>query len=330
MGMNNMLKNVFEKWEEVKENASKDKKYISSYYLGNKSITKLFFGIDDENMCLYLEFTKESLVDIEIPNIKGMSIEIVTEPSIDLVKKYILIKNETQNEAIFEAFSSSLVDELVNTISYFDVYDKLKNVVKEYKNYFANSNKTLSKQEEQGLCAELLELSNLISIKGQEAVINWQGPSKNKRDFVFEKSALEIKSTLSQENTSILISNENQLDCTYPEGLTNLFLKVYIMEDSFNGINVNKCIDDVFEKLTAISFKNIFLASLLKLKIDPKTYVAKYMFTVQKQLNYRINEDFPTLTSKKLPHHIYDISYRLMIDGLNDFLIKEEEMNGLL
>ena len=39
-------------------------------------------------------------------------------------------------------------------------------------------------------------------------------------DFVFEESAIEIKSTLSQENTSVLINNENQLDCNYPQSLS--------------------------------------------------------------------------------------------------------------
>lgn len=325
-----MLKNAFEKWEEVKENSSKDKKYITSYYLGNKTAAKLFFGIDDEKMCLYLEFTSEVLVDLEIPKLKGMFIDIISEPSIDLLKKYILIRNETQNEAIFEAFSSSLVDELANVSSYYDTYEAFKRVVKEYKDYFANPNRSLSKQEEQGLCAELLELSNLIDTMGQKVVDCWQGPSKNKRDFVFENCAIEIKSTLSQENTSILISNENQLDYTYPSSLKNLFLKVYIMEDSDNGFDVNKCIEQVFNKLTSISLKNIFLASLLKLKIDPNTYISKYKFTIQKESVYKICEDFPSITTKFLPKEIYNVSYRLKIGELDRFMIEEDKMNVLL
>lgn len=325
-----MLKNCFEKWEEVKENSSKDKKYITSYYLGNKTTAKVFFGIDEEKMCLYLEFTSEALVDLEIPKLKGMYIDIISEPSIDSFKKYILIKNETQNEAIFEAFSSSLVDELIDVTSYYDTYETFRKVVKEYKDYFAAPNKTLSKQEEQGLCAELLELSNLIDIKGQKVVESWQGPSKNKRDFVFENSAIEIKSTLSQANTSILISNENQLDYTYPTSLKNLFLKVYIMEDSDNGLDVNKCIEQVLSKLNSISLENIFVASLFKLKIDPATYISKYKFTVQKESVYKISDEFPSITAKYLPKEIYDVSYRLKIGELDRFLIEEGEMNGML
>lgn len=325
-----MLKNVFEKWEEVKLQCSKDKKFITSYYLGNNTAAKIFFGIDNEKLCIYLEFTKEVLVDLEIPKLNGMLIDVVSEPIIDENKKYILIRNESQNEEIFEAFSSSMVDGLVNVTSYYDVYEVIKKVVKEYKDYFANPNKSLSKQEEQGLCAELLELSHLISKMGQRVVINWQGPAKNKRDFVFEESAIEIKSTLSQENTSVLINNENQLDCNYPQSLKNLFLKVYVMEDSDSGININKCIEDVLSKISIISLKNIFLSSLLKLKIDPHTYVSKYQFTVQKQNVYIIDDNFPAITSKSIPNMIYDVSYRLKLDGLDQYLIEEDKIYGML
>ena len=325
-----MLKTVFEKWEDVKTNSVKGKNYIAKYYLGNKSTANVYFGIVDEKMCIFLEFTKDVLADLDIPTLKGMIIEIAKEPSIDPNKKYLIVQNESQNEEIFEAFSSSITDGLLNVTSYFDVYETFKKVVKEYKDYFANPNKLLSKQEEQGLCAELLELSNLISLKGETAVNNWQGPAKNKRDFVFDEMALEIKSTLSQENTAIRISNENQLDASFPANMKRLFLKVYVMEDSDNGINVNKCIDKVLAQIKTISAKTIFLANLMKLKISPKLYRAKYQFTVQKENVYQVQDDFPAITSKTIPHAIYDVSYRLKLDDISSYLIEEETMNGLL
>ena len=158
---------------------------------------------------------------------------------------------------------------LVDATSYFDVYAVFKTMVKEYKDYFENPNKFLSKQEEQGLCAELLELSILISLKGENVVNNWQGPAKNKRDFVFDEMGLEIKSTLSQENTAIRISNENQLDSSYPDNMKKLFLKVYIMEDFDNGLNVHKCIAKVLDQIKTIFYKTTFLANLMRLKINP-------------------------------------------------------------
>ena len=325
-----MLKTVYEKWEEVKNNSIRDKNYIAKYFLGSKSQANIYFGIADEKMCIYLEFTKEVLADFNVPTLKGMVIKVASEPSIDPKRKYLIIKNESQNEEIFEAFSSSITDGLVNATSYFDVYETFKKVVKEYRDYFANPNKVLSKQEEQGLCAELLELSDLISLKGDSVINNWQGPAKNKRDFVFEETALEIKSTLSQEDTSVLISNENQLDSSYPANMKRLFLKVYIMEDSDSGISVNKCIEKVMQQITTISAKTVFLANLVKLNINPDSYKAKYQFSVQKESVYQISDGFPAITSRSLPHAIFDVSYRLILNDISEYLIEEDTMNGLL
>lgn len=175
-----------------------------------------------------------------------------------------------------------------------------------------------------------MELSNLISLKGENVVNNWQGPAKNKCDFVFDEMALEIKSTLSQENTAIRISNENQLDSSYPDNMKKLFLKVYIMEDSDNGLNVNKCIDAVLNQIKTISYKTTFLSNLMKLKISPTLYKSKYQFTVQKECVYQVLDGFPAITSKTIPHAIYDVSYRLKLDDISKYLIEEGVMNGLL
>lgn len=326
-----MLKTVYEKWEELKAKP-KDagKNIIAKYFLGGKSKANVFFGLIDEKMCVYVEFTKEVLADLDVPTLKGMYIEVVDEPLINPEKKYLLVRNDSNNEEIFEAFTSSLTDGLANSTSYFDTYQVFKNVVKEYKDYFANPNPSLSKQEEQGLCAELMELGSLIKLKGDSIVNNWQGPAKNKRDFVFDKVAIEIKSTLSQENTAIRISNENQLDSSYPSSLDHLFLKVYIMEDSDSGISVNSCIENVMYSINSIPAKTAFLAGLAKLKLNPATYKSKYQFTVQKEVVYEVTDTFPAITSKTIPNSAFDVSYRLKIDDISEFEITEETMNGKL
>ena len=70
------------------------------------------------------------------------------------------------------AFSSSLYDLLVNTTDYYSAYNALVITIKEYQSFFSNVNNSLSLQEEQGLCAELIELSALIDKKGEDVVKN--------------------------------------------------------------------------------------------------------------------------------------------------------------
>lgn len=327
-----MTKTVFEKREEVKKSSinSNNGNIVQAYFLGSKCITNIYFGIISKKMTIFLEFDDGILVNLKMPIIKGMEISIISAPFINSAKKYIYIGNNFDNDEIFEAFSSSLADKIVTAKSYFDVYNELILVLKEYKDYFSNSIKTLSKQEEQGLCAELLELSSLIDTKGEDVIYSWQGPSRNKRDFVFEKSALEVKSTLSQEDPYISISNENQLDANYPALLNNLFLKVYIMEEIENGINVNTCIKLILDKIKSVEMKRAFVSSLFKIKINYDKYVSKYNFSIQEEKCYLVSGTFPSITKNNLANGIFGVSYKLRINQLNKFEIEETLMNARL
>ena len=322
-----MLKSVYEKWEELRKGViNPNDNYIAAYYLGTKSITNLFFALNQEKMSAYIEFTKEVLAEFYIPNIKGMKIEVISADFINPNKKYIKIENDTDNNEIFIAFTSSLADALVDSKSYYDVYEEFKNVVKEYKDYFSNPNHSLSKIEEQGLCAELLELARMIEVKGENALLNWQGPSKNKRDFVFDKSALEVKSTSSQINTSITISNENQLDINYPYNLGKLFLTVYVFEDTDSGVNVISCANTVLELLKSASLRDSFKISLLKLKVDINEYKPKYNFSLQKNVYYEVTNDFPKITKGSIQGEICNVCYRIKVDGLQGFIVGQEDV----
>ena len=325
-----MPRDVYDKWEEVKEHQKENGIYIVQVVVGNKGLAKFYLGTKNDKFYIYINFPKEMLEDIKLPSLKGMNFIIDKVDEIQTGEEYLIVENVSENEIIFESFSSSLVDELFGLTNYHDIFDAVLKTIKEYKDYFANPNKALSKQEEQGLCAELLELSKLILLKGDNVVFNWQGPSKNKRDFVFNNLALEIKSTLKQENTSIFISNENQLDNSYPSNLEKLFLKVYIMEDSDDGINVTKCIENVLNTIKTINARKVFLANLLKLKIDGNSYQSKYQFSVQRENVYLIDDIFPKITSKNVSNGIHSISYLLNIDNIKDFIIEENEIYGLL
>ena len=323
-----MIKTVYEKWLEIeKSEKGVDEIFVSHFYLSKKTKTNLYLGVENGKKIAYLEFSIESLSNYNSPSLLGMEINAVDAPFIDPTKKYILIKNISNSIEIFYAFISSLCDELIDTTSYLEAFQALGNVIKEYKDYFSDSNKALSLKEEQGLCAELLEFKKVINIYGEEAVLNWQGPNKNKRDFVFEKKAVEIKSTTSQINTSILISNENQLDQTFPEKLDKLYLKVYVMETVESGINVISCINNVLDVINDVSLKNIFLSYLLKLKVD-MNYKPKYNFSIQKENYYIVDDKFPKITKNSISPNIYDVKYRLNIETIEDFIVSEEKVYG--
>ena len=81
--------------------------------------------------------------------------------------------NNTSNYPYDNSFNNENEIFYNNDINYKRKLIEFKNVVKEYKDYFSNPNHSLSKIEEQGLCAELLELARMIEVKGENALLNW-------------------------------------------------------------------------------------------------------------------------------------------------------------
>ena len=161
---------------------------------------------------------------------------------------------------------------------------------------------------------------------GEKVVINWQGPKRNKRDFVFEQTALEVKSTLAQTNTNILISNENQLDCNYPDKLKHLYLKVFIFELIDNGFTLIDCANKLLELVQDVNFKTMIVANLLKLKVNINTYKPVCKFAVQGTRFYEITNQFPKITKDMLSSEIFDVKYRLKLDALRTFETNEEDL----
>lgn len=322
-----MIKSIFNKWDELKNQCVNDNlEIVTPYHLGNDCITKLYLSFSHNCIGLYLEFSREALTNFKIQRINGMSISIKEAPFINKEKQYIYIQNDSNNEDIFVAFSSSLSDALSNTKSYFEAFNKLNDTLKEYKDYFANQTPSLSKIEEQGLYCELYELSNLIDKFGEKIILNWLGPSKNKRDFVFNKCAIEVKSTSTQLNCLLKISNENQLDNQYPKELCGLFLSVYIIEEENEGYDVASLANEIYQKIESVQLRHTFSLLLLKMKVDIEQYKPNFKFKIQKKTYYRVDDSFPKITKSNVDSNICNVSYSIKIDNLSKFIIDEEKV----
>ena len=328
---NQMSKTIFEKWYEISLAVKNSNSLqISNYFLSLNAKTKLYLGKTKDGQLLYIEFEPYALANVELPALKGIELTIVEEKRIDPTKKYIKIKNNTSNEELFMAFSSSLCDALSKSNDYYSAYIAMNKVIKDYREFFSNKNSSLSPQAEQGLCAELLELKKLIINKGEKTVFSWMGPDKNKRDFLFNKSALEIKSSLGQIDPSIEISNENQLDQSYPLSLDSLFLKVYILEKVTNGFNIISIANEILELLSSLECKSSFIANLMKMKIDINSYIPQCHFSLQYCKQYLVDNMFPKITRNILPCGVFDVNYRIHLDVIKDFEITDEVMYGRL
>ncbi|UKI51883.1 MAG: hypothetical protein L6V79_06920 [Clostridium sp.] len=100
------------------------------------------------------------------------------------------------------------------------------------------------------MCAELLELSKLVDEKKEKILSNvGLDQVETKGISCSIQKLLKLNQPWGQLDSSILISNENQLTLSFPHNLSSLFLKVYILEKAKTGISVVSCAQEVLAKL---------------------------------------------------------------------------------
>lgn len=317
-----MINDIYSKWKDLiaKNDGNLS---ISAFYVSKQCPSKLYFGFDGEKKYIYLEFDPASLASFKCPKARGLDIEVVDIPQINNSSRFVQITNVDNKDEVFLAFCSTLYDELRECSTYFDVAEVLFKTIRYYKAYFSNPNKPLTDEEEQGLYAELVFLDRLISAKGEEVIKNWEGPSKNKRDFVFEEKSIEIKSTTSQINPSIRISNELQLDSSYPENI-NLFLKVFVLEKVEEGDSLSQIAKRISDNLVDVELKKLYIQKLLMNKVDYNIYQDTYYYSIQKERFYHVTDDFPSIRKSQLDDHVFKVEYYISLNDLDSYVCEED------
>ncbi len=317
-----MINDIYSKWKDLIAKNDGDLS-ISAFYVSKQCPSKLYFGFDGEKKYIYLEFDPASLASFKCPKARGLDIEVVDIPQINNSSRFVQITNVDNKDEVFLAFCSTLYDELRECSTYFDVAEVLFKTIRYYKAYFSNPNKPLTDEEEQGLYAELVFLDRLISVKGEEVIKNWEGPNKNKRDFVFEEKSIEIKSTTSQINPSIRISNELQLDSSYPESI-KLFLKVFVLEKVEEGDSLSQIAKRISDNLVDVELKKLYIQKLLMNKVDYNIYQDTYYYSIQKECFYHVTDDFPSIRKSQLDNHVFKVEYYISLNDLDNYVCEED------
>lgn len=316
------IDNVINKWKRIKKEIKTNPIYRDSLCFRIKPLNmKLYNPIYmsaniNEKLIIYIEFSEDdiALKSYTFPKLNGILIDAVKEKAIDEKKEFLKItKEDNCPEEVFISLCVSFMEGLQDSTSSKESMLIIDEILKQYSNLFTKKSNSLSKEEEQGLYCELLFLEKLMDTFGDGAIKNWNGPQKNKHDFIFEDNkAVEIKSTSNQEQIIIHISNENQLD---NNGLDELLLLVYVIETNQIGDTVDKAISRILNKIQCPDMHLLFVTNVLSLKIDPLEYKGKYNFSVVGMHRYLVDDNFSKITKSNIPFNAYDVKYRLNISN---------------
>ncbi len=324
-----MAINLYQKWENCKESAKRHDCAGSSSGIVFSSFASARFGEiyisvnGTGSESLYIELDDETANSFERPNVSGMVFYVDTFPALDHAKKFLKIALDSQSALpeAFEAFSVTLA-RTVNTVeSSLEAVEAALSIVGKYQAFFGKGKKRrLTAPEEQGLFGELLVLEKCLEAYGDRAIKAWTGPDKNKHDFIFDgNDSIEVKTSLKQTRISVKISNENQL--SYAPRST-LFLKILVLEPNPSGQTIVNLIQRIAENLIRDeSAKNDFRMKLLELGVEPTLLETGHHYVLVGTHTYRVDEAFPKLTIENIrgiSNRIYDLSYRIDLDGVEE------------
>ena len=279
------------------------------FWVSMNSQDKLIFFIRESGKYTIKKLPKlhglELSIDHDSIDGETMLVCTLTEPSLR-DKFAIVAKDVAYNSSKFEG----------------DVFlNECKTRIISWADFLKPSRKGLTKAEHFGFWGELYMLTQILkpSMDLANAVNCWIGPEGKKQDFTFNKSAIEVKTTLSGDANTIKISSLDQLHkITERLFLTNLHINfsndamALSLQDMFNSMEVSLK-DDIDAKT-----KFLNKASTLYGKASEDQLEEKFNFLGME--TYEIKDGFPLLTGENTASAITAVKYSLNSSSLKSYL----------
>lgn len=212
--------------------------------------------------------------------------------------------------------------------------NELSNAISEFKRFVSRKPGRLSREQAQGLYAEIQVLVRLIEagISAENVLISWKGPfSKEGRglhDFTFPNGrGLEVKSS-HQPATEVRISSANQL-LPDDQPLDLLVLPVETVPHKYAGSLSLKEIVSICTSLLgdAPAVLALWEEALEKFGTDfSDEYYEQWRFVPGPWKRYRVGKGFPSIAAEQIPRAVVRITYSLVLGDLAEF---EDSADGL-
>jgi hypothetical protein len=176
-------------------------------------------------------------------------------------------------------------------------------------------NELLSFAEVRGLVGELLVLDNYFSnrLGHVDAVNAWCGPFGSAQDFLIADEAWEVK-TIYPDSTAIQISSENQLD-SRSRTIKLAVISLYEIVGN-SGYTLNELVS----RLRVRMEDNPLARDAFDERLDVLGYLARNeydspRFKVGKARTFQVQEGFPCIREKDLPHGVMEVQYKVQLDA---------------
>lgn len=258
-------------------------------------------------------------------SIRDIAVDVI-EVAEEGIRSLVIRLEDTQKQDVFLKLCLDLVEHVKASEQKQDTFRVVCRRLKKWQSLLSGkAQHLLSANEVQGLYAELYFLSEMLdkgSVSEGMLIRGWKGPDKNQHDFILGDIAVEIKSVTGDQRGAVRITSEDQLTTH----LDRLYLRVYFLsepETDARGESLNSIIRRVARQLTEQENRDLFETKLETARyIDIPDYDTPH-FRVKDCRSYLVAEDFPRITRNNLPVGIENVTYDLLLPGIDKFHIGE-------
>jgi hypothetical protein len=295
--------------------------------IDSSCIPELNIGFNSlSNRCLILELPRNFKISFHNRIKENLTIEYFSDTN------YIVL--QLTDNAYFDLFNDLIISlyHRVKDISTTDLYTReLIATINKWLIFFEDiTDDKLSKEIIEGLFGELIVLKNLINTSDTSTINSvlkgWTGPYNTPNDFNLEFKNIEVKTKSIRSNT-ITISSEYQLECENPKELELIIVSVE--DDSHNGLSIYSIIKEIKTLVADLNGDISILYDALKQKgLNSKNLLNYdiYKFMPKTILIYDAKvDDFPKLIKSKIPSEISKVSYNLIVNQLEKYIISKSQ-----
>ena len=188
----------------------------------------------------------------------------------------------------------------------------------------------LSFSQQLGLLGELCFLVEMLEknwVTPTTVITGWRGPEGDARDNSLGAISVEVKAALATSRKVLKISSLDQLDTEDRQ----LVVSRYQFSRADTGISLANLIKTIESMLSPLSAEwSDLWRKLYLLGYDPEAdYADAGYIEVDKDL-YLIEGNFPRLTPSNVSPAIRKASYEIECAMLNDFIISDHTMKGII
>ncbi len=254
-------------------------------------------------------------------NVQGIDIDLRQRPG-TLTQILVITLVSNINLDLFHALCNTLIRSLSNTSDSRTALTITLNQLKRWQRFLAGERpQLLSPAEVRGLFAELYFLRSLYTNKlsQSDALDAWIGPKGGNQDFVFDNTAVEIKTISNKGPNLVHISSEDQLESP----AEHLFLTVERIIES-TELPAALSLNEMAQRIESDLIESPALEEYqIKLATAGYAELQQYdspSFQVAETCVYRVTGKFPRIVRSELPGGLQNVRYKLQIDAAEPFV----------